>query len=60
MAAKLLILLSSAFCAAARGPEPGQPVPAFSLADQNGSIQTFDTLRGPNGLMLVFYRSADW
>ncbi len=42
------------------GPEVGQPVPAFSAMDQNGQTQTLDSVMGPKGAMLVFFRSADW
>jgi len=42
------------------GPEVGQKIPAFSLKDHVGQTQTFDTLRGPKGLVLAFVRSADW
>jgi peroxiredoxin len=35
-------------------------IPRISLPDQNGVTQTFDSLKGPKGAMLVFYRSADW
>lgn len=42
------------------GPKTSETIPAFSLPDQNGKPQTLETLRGPKGLMLVFYRSADW
>jgi arginine repressor len=42
------------------GPGVGQYVPSFSLADQNGRKQSLATIAGPNGAMLVFYRSADW
>ena len=38
----------------------GQKAPAFSLRDQNGKIQTLDTLKGANGTVLLFFRSADW
>lgn len=34
--------------------------PPFSLKDQKGATQTAKTLMGSQGLMLVFYRSADW
>jgi peroxiredoxin len=40
--------------------KPGDVVPDFSLTDQNGKTQTLSSLRGPKGLMLVFYQSADW
>ena len=42
------------------GPDVGTRIPAFELADQRGKQQTFESLRGPRGLLLVFQRSADW
>jgi hypothetical protein len=30
------------------------------LHDQAGAIRTLNDLAGPNGLFLVFHRSADW
>jgi hypothetical protein len=42
------------------GPAPGDRAVEFSLADQDGRTQTLRSLTGPKGLMLVFYRSADW
>jgi len=42
------------------GPEPGQRIPAFALPDQNGDLRSLSNLTGPNGLLLVFHRSADW
>jgi len=42
------------------GPQIGQRVPDFNLKDQNGKSWTLDSTLGPNGVMLVFYRSADW
>ncbi|MDA1372302.1 MAG: hypothetical protein O2971_16255 [Proteobacteria bacterium] len=45
---------------AALGPQVGEAVPQFSLPDQNGQIQTLDSIKGPNGTMLLFHRSADW
>jgi hypothetical protein len=44
----------------ALGPQVGQPVPEFSLSDQNGKVWTRDSIMGPKGAMLVFFRSADW
>jgi len=38
----------------------GQKAPAFSLHDQTGRAQTLDTLKGSNGTLLLFFRSADW
>ena len=42
------------------GPQVGEIVPSFTLADQNGEARDLESLMGPNGLMLVFSRSADW
>lgn len=42
------------------GPAAGQAVPDFSLQDQNGRVQTLRSILGPEGALLVFYRSADW
>ncbi|HUA32195.1 MAG TPA: hypothetical protein VMA09_01215 [Candidatus Binataceae bacterium] len=42
------------------GPEAGQRVPDFELADQNGRSWKLNDLMGANGLLLVFTRSADW
>lgn len=42
------------------GPEPGQRIPDFVLPDQDGVLRSLPNLSGHNGLLLVFYRSADW
>ena len=42
------------------GPEIGQKVPDFALTDQHSRIRTLNDLTGPNGLLLVFSRSANW
>jgi hypothetical protein len=42
------------------GPQVGERVPEFSLPDQNGNTQTLQSIMGPRGAVLVFYRSADW
>jgi hypothetical protein len=42
------------------GPAVGSRVPDFALPDQNGKLRTLADLAGPNGLLLVFTRSADW
>jgi peroxiredoxin len=44
----------------ATGPAVGTRIPKFALLDQDGKVQTLDSLRGPKGLVLVFTRSADW
>lgn len=42
------------------GLQPGAKAPAFTLKDQDGIAQTLQSLAGPNGLLLLFNRSADW
>jgi hypothetical protein len=42
------------------GPSAGQPVPDFAAQDQTGRTQTLQSVMGPKGVMLVFFRSADW
>jgi hypothetical protein len=50
----------SAIDVASLGPQVGELVPAFSLPDQHGQIQTLESILGPNGAILLFHRSADW
>ncbi len=38
----------------------GQKAPAFSGVDQFGHEQSTETLKGPKGTVLLFFRSADW
>ena len=42
------------------GPQVGSKVPEFTLPDQSGHARSLKSLMGPKGLMLVFFRSADW
>ena len=42
------------------GPDVGARIPGFEAPDQNGKAQTFASLKGPKGLVLMFVRSADW
>jgi len=42
------------------GPRVGSKIPPFEAVDQYGKRQTFESLRGPKGLALLFVRSADW
>ncbi len=42
------------------GPQIGTRVPDFTLLDQKGQSRTLASLTAPKGLMLVFFRSADW
>jgi peroxiredoxin len=38
----------------------GERIPAFAARDQDGNVQTFESVRGPNGAVVYFYRSASW
>ena len=42
------------------GPQVGDIVPDFNLPDQNGVMQTRESIMGARGAMLVFVRSAEW
>ncbi|MEZ5365865.1 MAG: hypothetical protein R2748_26915 [Bryobacterales bacterium] len=50
------------FAQSADGPGPGkgEHIPDFRAVDQNGKPRTFADLTGDNGLLLLFFRSADW
>jgi peroxiredoxin len=42
------------------GLSAGEKAPAFSALDQFGRQQNLNSLRGKNGTVLLFFRSADW
>jgi hypothetical protein len=46
--------------AATWGPATGTPAPAITALDQDGRERTLADLSGERGLLLVFFRSADW
>jgi hypothetical protein len=52
--------VTSAQQAIKTGPEVGSTLPAFEARDQDGRLQNLQTILGPKGALLVFYRSADW
>ena len=52
--------LNDASMNAKSGPAVGSHIPEFSAVDLDGKRQSFETLKGPKGLVLVFARSADW
>lgn len=54
------IQLTSLELLAGIGLPVGEKAPAFSARDQFGHEQSLDTLRGPRGTVLLFFRSADW
>jgi len=52
--------VTSAQQAIKTGPEVGSTLHAFEAPDQNGRPQNLQSILGPKGALLVFYRSADW
>ncbi len=38
----------------------GAMIPEISAQDQDGNVQTFDTLKGEKGLLFMMSRSFDW
>lgn len=55
------LALFGVFTAAQAATGPGDALPhSLAAKDQSGADQTFDTLKGENGAVLVFTRSADW
>ena len=42
------------------GIAEGQIAPPFKATDQFGHEQTNQTIAGKNGMVLLFFRSADW
>lgn len=55
-----LFLMSAQVSGIAAGPEVGETVPAFEAIDQSGNARDFASLTGEQGLLLLFFRSADW
>jgi len=63
--AGVLLVAQSAFQRTSRpdrapGPAVGARVPAFRAVDQFGRERDLESLRARNGLVLLFFRSADW
>jgi len=42
------------------GLPEGEKAPAFAARDQFDHEQSNETLKGSNGTVLLFFRSADW
>jgi len=55
-----LILTSTALLAREYGPAEGSKLPAFHMPDQDGKMRSLQSVMGPKGALIVFYRSADW
>jgi cytochrome oxidase Cu insertion factor (SCO1/SenC/PrrC family) len=70
--AVLIVVVSSAFATGQENPptnhgsassvglEIGQQAPTFALPDQFGHEHTNETLKGPKGTVILFFRSSDW
>jgi hypothetical protein len=57
------VLLGAALSLAAQempGVPAGKLAPPFQARDQLSKDHTLSSLMGPNGLVLLFFRSADW
>ena len=44
----------------ATGPEVGTKIPDIRALDQHGKMRSFEDLSGAEGLLILFYRTADW
>ncbi len=42
------------------GSNVGRKMPSFTARDQFGRGVSSDSLKSPNGTVLLFFRSADW
>ena len=42
------------------GSNVGRKMPSFTARDQFGNEVSSDSLKSPNGTVLLFFRSADW
>ena len=63
----LLVTAFTALCFAqqpvghvATGPAVGTRVPDFKAPDTAGRTRNLQSVMGPKGALLVFFRSADW
>jgi hypothetical protein len=56
----LLLLLSSLPLAQMPGIDAGKLAPDFHVLDQFGKQQSLASLMESKGLVLLFFRSADW
>ena len=59
-AAISLVLIAGSLAARDYGPPIGSKMPGFDLKDQDGKSHSLASLVGPQGAVIVFFRSADW
>ena len=55
-----LLCTGSLLIARDYGPAIGTRMSAFELQDQDGKARSLQSLLGPKGAVILFYRSADW
>ena len=60
LAAAGMMFAAASLHGSTAGPEAGSAIPAFEAVDQAGETRAFKDLTGENGLLLLFFRSADW
>ena len=56
----LTVVAVFALSPVATGPNVGARVPGFTAVDAQGHVQTLESIMGPKGALLVFFRSANW
>lgn len=55
-----LLMLAGALQEFDLGMRVGEKIPAFRLISQEGKELDFQSIKGPNGAAILFFRSADW
>jgi hypothetical protein len=60
LAAAWIVVGANCLLAREYGPPAGSRMPNFTLRDQNGKTYTLQSLLGPKGAVILFFRSADW
>ncbi|MBZ5611303.1 MAG: peroxiredoxin family protein [Acidobacteriia bacterium] len=56
----LLLGVAGLLSARDYGPPVGSRMPDFALQDQDGKTRSLQSLLGPKGAVILFFRSADW
>ncbi len=56
----LLNITSNVVAQQMPGIAVGESAPPYQARDQRGKQQTLSSLMGPKGVVLLFFRSADW
>jgi len=60
VSALLFLLVSYSLMGREYGPAVGGKMAGFELPDQDGRLHNLRDLLGPQGAIMLFYRSADW